>query len=133
MRLHGCPIKLENTIAAGVRPHNRRMWQDSYLHVHYKWLHQVIGWARDQGINDINWSELPESWQMLAAGGALFEKDIQEFDPYAVLHLKSTAPFNVVKAAYKALVKDCHPDHGGDVEEFKKISNAYENIQKILK
>jgi curved DNA-binding protein CbpA len=30
-----------------------------------------------------------------------------------------------VKAAYREQVKDAHPDHGGDHEEFQRVREAY--------
>ena len=49
-------------------------------------------------------------------------------DSYAVLHLRPTAPISLVKAAYKALSKQLHPDAGGDEEEFKRLTEAYNKV-----
>ena len=51
-------------------------------------------------------------------------------DPYQVLGLHSGAHIRVVKAAYKQLAQEHHPDHGGDPKEFKKIQEAYDKIVK---
>lgn len=51
-------------------------------------------------------------------------------DPYRVLGLHSGASMRVVKAAYRALAQDTHPDRGGDPEQFKKVQEAYERICK---
>lgn len=48
--------------------------------------------------------------------------------PYAILGIRQDAPVLVVKAAFKALAKTTHPDVGGDVNEWKKIKDAYEDI-----
>lgn len=53
-----------------------------------------------------------------------------EDDPYRVLGLHSGASLRVVKAAYRALAQEYHPDHGGDPEQFKHIQEAYERIIK---
>ena len=52
-------------------------------------------------------------------------------DPYARLYVRDDAPLNVVKAAYRALSKECHPDVGGSPEAFKQINEAYEKIRKM--
>lgn len=38
-----------------------------------------------------------------------------------------------LKRAYKACVKKCHPDRGGDPEEFKRIDAAYKHLRDVLK
>lgn len=50
-------------------------------------------------------------------------------DPYEVLGVTKNAPDAVVEAAYRALVKQHHPDHGGSSEKFHKIKEAYETIE----
>lgn len=49
-------------------------------------------------------------------------------DAYDVLGLTPDADIAVVKAAYRTLSKQNHPDQGGDEEEFKHINEAYEAI-----
>lgn len=49
-------------------------------------------------------------------------------NPYEVLGVTPNANEVVIEAAYKALVKEHHPDQGGDEEEFKEIKRAYESI-----
>lgn len=49
---------------------------------------------------------------------------------YAVLHLGSDAPPELVKAAYRTLARIHHPDAGGDPERMKAINNAYEELTK---
>ena len=46
--------------------------------------------------------------------------------PWDVLGLPPGAPPDEIKKAYKALARKHHPDKGGDPEEFKRISKAYE-------
>lgn len=49
--------------------------------------------------------------------------------PYDVLYLKESAPWVVVMAVYHALVKQHHPDCGGDPSKFIEIQKAYEKIK----
>jgi len=50
---------------------------------------------------------------------------------YSQLYLLDSAPNFVVKAAYKALVKHYHPDGDNpDLEKFRSVKDAYENIVK---
>lgn len=47
---------------------------------------------------------------------------------YEVLGVPPDADRDTVKAAYRALLKDHHPDHGGSRERFLRIKEAYERI-----
>lgn len=47
---------------------------------------------------------------------------------YETLHLTPDAPEFILKAVWRALVKEHHPDKGGDEQTFKKYSAAYEKI-----
>lgn len=47
---------------------------------------------------------------------------------YAALHLLPSAPLPVVKAAYRALARLHHPDHGGSSREMAAITRAYQII-----
>jgi len=44
---------------------------------------------------------------------------------FAELGLRETATVAEVKSAYRARIKQVHPDHGGDEEEFKRVREAY--------
>lgn len=44
---------------------------------------------------------------------------------FEVLDLPEDASTAEIKAAYRERVKDVHPDHGGDRDEFKRLSEAY--------
>jgi len=50
--------------------------------------------------------------------------------PYSVLGVEPGADDDAVRAAYRTLMKDHHPDHGGSTEEFIRIKEAYETIQR---
>ncbi len=50
--------------------------------------------------------------------------------PYSVLGVTPGADEEVVRDAYRSLMKDHHPDHGGSTEEFIRIKGAYEAIQQ---
>jgi len=45
---------------------------------------------------------------------------------YDILGLSKDATFEEIKAKYKSLAQQHHPDKGGDPELFKQIKNAYE-------
>jgi len=44
---------------------------------------------------------------------------------FAVLGLPSGAGLDEIKTAYRRKVKEVHPDHGGDEDEFKRVREAY--------
>jgi|GEM_PF-547974 len=50
--------------------------------------------------------------------------------PYSVLGVTPGADEEVVRDAYRSLMKDHHPDHGGTTEKFIRIKEAYEAIQR---
>ena len=49
-------------------------------------------------------------------------------DPYAVLQVASTASQDELKAAYRRLVKQHHPDTGGDEETILALNAAWEQL-----
>lgn len=53
-------------------------------------------------------------------------------DYYKVLGVNPGAPVEVIKAAYRALMKKHHPDVGGDPQQAKKIEEAYRNLSRGL-
>ncbi len=52
----------------------------------------------------------------------------QSLDPYAVLEVASTATQAELKAAYRRLVKQHHPDAGGDEERILALNAAWEQL-----
>lgn len=53
-----------------------------------------------------------------------------EVDPYELLGISPNAPANVIDAAYRALAKDAHPDHGGSAAKMAELNKAYERAKK---
>ena len=54
-------------------------------------------------------------------------------DPYELLEIRPTASLAVAEMAYKAKVRDAHPDRGGSVELMKKFNKAIEEIRNEKK
>lgn len=54
-------------------------------------------------------------------------------DPYKSLEVSNRASEPVIKAAYHALAKIHHPDHGGDAKKFKEVTLAYETLADSTK
>jgi molecular chaperone DnaJ len=46
-------------------------------------------------------------------------------NPYEVLGVSPTANSSEIKKAYRKLAMEHHPDHNGDEEKFKQVSEAY--------
>jgi len=59
------------------------------------------------------------------------EEELPPDNPYVILGIHPDAMDIVVKAVYRALVKQTHPDSGGKPEEFIKVQKAYEEIEKL--
>jgi hypothetical protein len=57
-----------------------------------------------------------------------------ELDPqaaaFAVLGLPSGAGVDEIKRAYRERVKEVHPDHGGDRDEFERVREAYTTAKR---
>jgi hypothetical protein len=51
-------------------------------------------------------------------------------DPWAVLHLRPGAPPAIIKAVWREMAKELHPDRGGDEEQFKRVKAAYDKLMK---
>jgi len=51
-------------------------------------------------------------------------------DPYVVLHLRPTAPPELVSAAHKVLARLYHPDAGGSTVVMQRINGAVEQIRE---
>lgn len=51
-------------------------------------------------------------------------------DAYAVLGVQRGADLTEIKAAYRRLMLQHHPDKGGDLEAAKQINAAYEALTK---
>ncbi|QLF70539.1 DnaJ domain-containing protein [Peteryoungia desertarenae] len=50
-------------------------------------------------------------------------------DPYDILGVQREADEAAIKAAYRKVAKNAHPDGGGDSEQFAKISACYELLK----
>lgn len=46
-------------------------------------------------------------------------------DHYTLLQVRRDASAAVIAAAYRRLMKDAHPDHGGDADRAKRLNEAY--------
>lgn len=51
-------------------------------------------------------------------------------DAFAVLGVSKASKSAEIKKAYKKLLFQTHPDHGGDVEKFIVVNDAYRLIKK---
>lgn len=51
-------------------------------------------------------------------------------EAYDTLGLSPDAEMDAVRSAYREKVKDTHPDSGGDEEEFKQVTAAYDAIRE---
>jgi len=58
------------------------------------------------------------------------EEELPPDSPYYILGVHPDAMDIVVKAAYRALVRQTHPDAGGKSEEFIKVQKAYDAIME---
>ena len=124
-------------------PQNKRLFDSSTgcWVVHNKYTLPIVqlGYTKE---GYVDYSSLPESiqiqiasekknWTRSSSRAKVFSSggDVKT-SAYATLFLQPDAPQCVVKAAYRALSKEHHPDRGGDEEIFKQITKAYEDLTK---
>ena len=72
-----------------------------------------------RGISDV----LASAYLQLAA-------PTQEIDPYELLEIRPDASLEVAEAAYRAKVRNIHPDKGGSTQHMKALNRAIEEIRK---
>lgn len=51
-------------------------------------------------------------------------------DAYDVVGVRKTDPIDLIKKIYIQKTQFYHPDHGGNEDDFKRITRAYETIMK---
>lgn len=143
-RLSGVPSNALSWLRYNV-PSEYRYYEDSYWFVHRKHLLEIIELAYKQ-TGRVDYSALNDYIQMDVAR----EKQGWRVNPnytssavgkptpdlpsaYRTLHLLPSASYSVVSAVWRCLAKENHPDHGGDVELFRKYTEAFEQIKKAQK
>jgi hypothetical protein len=51
-------------------------------------------------------------------------------DHFRVLHLRETAPVELIEASYRVLARLHHPDRGGTTEAMQQINGAYAALRE---
>lgn len=100
-------------------------------HVHWTKLFLLVSIA-NKVFEYVDRSNLPSKWQMIISGGVMHDSR----NIYRDLFLIPSAPIEVIRASYKALVSLYHPDHNegkGDLEKLTKVLEAYKKIIEIKK
>lgn len=82
-------------------------------------------------------SQVPRSSSATRSGSATPASSRRVSDPavaraYEALWLKPGAPMSVVKAAYRSLAAQTHPDVGGDPSAMLRLNTAYETLRRSL-
>ncbi len=60
---------------------------------------------------------------------AYFRNGYRPESPFEVLGVRPGASHAEIRSAWIRLVKQYHPDHGGDAALFRKVQNAYETLR----
>lgn len=55
--------------------------------------------------------------------GVPFESTMRDF--YAELHVPTHADREAIRASFRAMARQCHPDYGGDAQRMQAISEAW--------
>lgn len=125
-----------NCVRSGITPASFRRYDSEARRwlVYYTKGPELVGLA--QKFHQVDWGELPGAWQMLIVGGRSRNAPAPKVatvvnSPHEVLYLLDTAPPLVVKAVYKALLLEYHPDQNngvGDKEKLNEVIVAYRKI-----
>lgn len=123
-------------------PSEYRYYEESYWFVHSKHLLEIIELAYKQ-TGRVDYSNLNDYVQMDIANAkqgwrvyrpksksAVVSPSSDLDNAYRLLHLRPSASFSIVCAVWRCLAKENHPDRGGDVELFRKYTEAFEQIKK---
>lgn len=131
--------RFHDFIRLGVKPVSYRTWDidKNCWWVHADKLPMLVAAARRFFVH-VDYRVLPDWVQLRIAarngsdtsGGVSGLVRSSDKNPHVLLHLQPSAPWSVVKAAYKALCLEHHPDRGGSVETLQKINAAYAQLQK---
>lgn len=116
------PIKVASFIRYEVKT-DLRYHENSAWVVHISALQSVVDYGVKICNLEVDGRALPARLKSMLSLG-----EVKGQDAYSVLHLRPTAPVTVVKAAYKALCLETHPDQGGDAELFLEVDKAYKEV-----
>jgi hypothetical protein len=67
--------------------------------------------------------------ERIFADHSLLESPFSTPTPWDLLHLKSTAPPELVTATFRILARRHHPDVGGNHRQMVEINRAYERLR----
>lgn len=89
--------------------------------------------AGEQAIREyyLDWREFDQSssdsvQQLLESFWQRYFADDQQLDALAVLGLGDDCSWQQIRASYRRLAAQHHPDRGGDSEQFRRVREAYE-------
>lgn len=57
----------------------------------------------------------------------------QHKDSYAALDLNAGANWVAVQSAYRQKAVQCHPDKGGNAQDFQRVRDAYQDLKRTLR
>lgn len=113
----GLNKKLTNYIRYEVAP-DYRYFEHGSWHVHLSFAEELIEYAVKFCGVEVDASRAP----------ANLRNSCGAENAWAILHLRESAPLSVVKAAYRVLSFEAHPDRGGSGEKAVQLNNAYQKV-----
>ncbi len=82
--------------------------------------------------NGIQYQGLSSSKEVVAQQHCQAEKERKEtlLDAYDIVGASPDDPIDLIKDIYKRKANTYHPDHGGNPERFKRLTDAYQTIMQ---
>ena len=74
----------------------------------------------------------PDQWRKafgVRMGLTTANSELGDQSPHVILGTAPSDSWTIIRRAYLALVKACHPDTGGDPAQFRKVQAAFEVLE----
>lgn len=125
-------------ILQGVIPPDDRFYDGTKWHILKKHLLSVVragyeisgrvDYSRMPGPSQVEIAHEKQNW--VPGSVRVLPSSAPKTDPYEILFLHQSAPRSIIKSVWRQLLKEHHPDKGGDPVEFQKYKDAYEEVAK---
>lgn len=137
---HSYNKRFVDFLSRGIKPTSYRRYDpgSKLWMVHVEKIPVVVSFGKKY-FDYVDYRALPEDLQIQVVQFIQNAKESRSFaedivralpaSPHATLFVVPEAPWEVIKASYKALAFKYHPDQGGSPEEFRRVQEAYNKLK----